>query len=64
MNLQSIFSCAVCFKVFDVNHDGKLCERELVQMVQALLRIRQENHPSDSMVYTYILTKPTEQFVF
>lgn len=38
-----------CFKVFDVNHDGKLCERELVQMVQALLRIRQENHPSDSM---------------
>lgn len=24
------FFCVVCFKVFDVNYDGKLCERELV----------------------------------
>ncbi|XP_062601497.1 ubiquitin carboxyl-terminal hydrolase 32-like isoform X2 [Saccostrea cucullata] len=38
-----------CFKVFDINHDGKLCERELVQMVKALLRIRQENQPTNTM---------------
>ncbi|KAI0214878.1 Ubiquitin carboxyl-terminal hydrolase 32 [Lamellibrachia satsuma] len=34
-----------CFKVFDMDHDGRLSQEELERMLEAMLLVRQENTP-------------------
>lgn len=40
----------VCFKVFDTNHDGKLSQSELRDMVECLVLVTYENRPKMEMV--------------
>ena len=39
---------SVCFKVFDSDHDGLLSKTEFSQAVDVLLRIREENTPTNA----------------
>ena len=45
-------SVAVCFKVFDMDHDGRLSQEELERMLEAMLLVRQENTPPHKLVGT------------
>jgi Ca2+-binding EF-hand superfamily protein len=40
----------VCFKIFDTDHDGKLGEQELREMIDSLVAIRMENKDSEQLV--------------
>lgn len=41
---------SVCFKIFDLDHDGKLSQQELQEMIDNLVAIRMENKPHDELV--------------
>ena len=50
MMVSLILCFAVCFKIFDTNHDGKLDHSELQEMIDCMVAIRMENKPLEELV--------------
>lgn len=57
-----LFLSAVCFKIFDADHDGFLSPKELKAMVSAMMAVRSETKSVEEMVrvpYTSYLLPQT-----
>ncbi len=44
---------AVCFKIFDKDHDGLLNRQEVDAMIEAMIIVRQENRTTEELVWTH-----------